>query len=209
MTRANIKKLTAAKMDEVTAFDASEIIPVSLIESIMDGEAIAFLAECPVHKLPGSLIDTSTHVQNTSEGTGYVLCPSDFVKLHTFKMAEWNTPVKVEITENNPLYQEQHYAELRGGPDKPIVVLRLETDEMSSTEEGYVLEYISVVSDHTIEKAIYIPEMLPEALPERVIDAFTWYLAASVLAVTGNEIAKAGAVVAESKYRKLFELYRR
>ena len=206
MTRAAIKGLASAKMDEVLAFDSTELVPHSLLDTIMNSECLTFLLECPTHLLPATPISTTGAQTDVDNGTGYVLCPSDFIKLHTFKMTEWSAPVKKVITEENPEYINQRFSCLSGGIDKPVLVLRVEPDEISSTVDGRVLEYYSVVDSHSIEVALYVKETLPENLPDRLMEAFTWYLASSALAITGNDVSKAGAIVAEKKYKQIFQL---
>lgn len=84
---------------------------------------------------------------------GWMLLPSDFMRLLTFKMDDWETPVFETIDATSPLYalQRSRYSGLRGSPQRPVCAL-------VARAEGLALEFYSCRSNRAkISKAIYLP----------------------------------------------------
>ena len=58
-------------------------------------------------------------------GSGHVNLPDDFMRLISFEMSDWDYPVTVAITEDNPIYpmQASRYGGVRGNPQRPVVAI--------------------------------------------------------------------------------------
>lgn len=87
-------------------------------------------------------------------GSGYILLPTDFLRLVSFQMSDWSYPVTTAITEDDPLYslQQSRYGGVRGNPQKPIVAL-------SQQPIGLVLEFYSCTAGEgtSVKRATYMP----------------------------------------------------
>ena len=151
------------------------------INVVMDEVAKELLLIAPLHVLePSTPSPLPTPVQILSDDwgkTGYVALPSDFIRLQSFQMTEWERPVILPITTLDPLYDLQKNKYARGGVAKPVAVL-------SWVGATKVLEYYSVVTAHTISHLRYIPETLPEDIQDNLFDALTWLIAEKVLQIT-------------------------
>lgn len=138
MTRDEIKEVVKQKLDEVSQFDAYQIDSVAFIEEFMDSAAEKVLLNLPLHLIPPD--DFSGQNQNArSDGSGYVALPSDFLRLSSFKMTEWDRAISHPISQEHPLYNLQKNHVTRGKPSKPICVIRyLLTDYTSGEGQGFV-----------------------------------------------------------------------
>lgn len=151
-----------------------------MIHVLMDEVAKELLLIAPLHILTPK-VDTPTPVEikNDEEWGRYgkITLPSDFLRLQSFKMFEWEQPVTVPITPLDPLYALQRNKYTRGRISKPVAVL---------TWDGItkVLEYYSVITAHTLEHFRYIPVTLPENIQDNLFDALTWLIAEKVLQIT-------------------------
>lgn len=58
-------------------------------------------------------------------GAGHLDLPDDFMRLVTFMMSDWDYPVTVAITEEDPRYpmQASRYGGVRGNPQRPVVAI--------------------------------------------------------------------------------------
>ena len=114
---------------------------------------------------------------------GIVNIPTDYLRLAEFKMQEWERPVTQENIAGDAIAKRQSNRWLRAGVAKPVVVL-------AHRGVNRVLEYYSVVSDHTIERFLYIKSDVAENVPETLQDALCWVCASKVLSIFGNQAAK-------------------
>lgn len=156
------------------------------INTVMDEVAQELLLIAPLHILiPSSGNPTPTELTTDDRGkTGYITLPADFLRLQSFQMSEWERPVTVPITPNDPLYSIQKNKYARGGVAKPVAVLT-----WNGTNK--ILEYYSVNSVHTLGHFRYIPETLPENIQDNLFPALTWLIAEKPLQITGQqELAK-------------------
>lgn len=156
------------------------------INVVMDEVAKELLLMAPLHVLePTVTTPTPTQILSDDWGkTGYIPLPSDFLRLQSFLMSEWERPVTVPITTLDPLYDLQKNKFVRGGVAKPVAVIT-----WNGTTK--VLEYYSVQSAHTLGHFRYIPETLPEDVQDNLFDSLTWLIAEKVLQITGQqELAK-------------------
>ena len=138
MIRDEIKTLVKQKLDEVSHFDTYQIDGVEFIETFLDSAAEKILLTVPLHLIPPD--DFSNQNQNArSDGSGYIALPSDFLRLSSFQMTEWDRPVVKAIGTEHPTYNLQKNTITRGKPSKPICVIRyLLTDYSSGDGQGFV-----------------------------------------------------------------------
>ena len=137
-TRDEIKDIVKHKLDEVSQFDEYQIDSVAFIEEFLDAAAEKILLTAPLHMIPPG--DFSAQNQNArSDGTGYIALPSDFLRLSSFQMTEWDRPVIKAIGTEHPAYNLQKNNVTRGKPSKPICVIRYLASDYSSGEgQGFV-----------------------------------------------------------------------
>lgn len=137
-TRDQIKEIVKHKLDEVSQFDTYQIDSVAFIEEFLDAAAEKILLTAPLHMIPPD--DFSDQNQNArSDGSGYIALPSDFLRLSSFQMTEWDRPVVKAIGTEHPLYNLQKNNVTRGKPSKPVCVIRyLLSDYSSGDGQGYV-----------------------------------------------------------------------
>lgn len=137
-TRDEIKGIVKHKLDEVSQFDEYQIDSVAFIEEFLDAAAEKILLTAPLHMIPPG--DFSAQNQNArSDGTGYIALPSDFLRLSSFQMTEWDRPVIKAIGTEHSVYNLQKNNVTRGKPSKPICVIRyLASDYSSGDGQGFV-----------------------------------------------------------------------
>lgn len=85
--------------------------------------------------------------------SGWVLLPSDFMRLVVFEMDDWERAVYTAISVDDPDYEKQRsrIKGIRGTAQKPVCVIALRP-------EGKVLEFYSCKSeDAQVSRAIYMP----------------------------------------------------
>jgi len=210
MTRAGIITIVRQKMDEVTAFDESIIDNVDLIDPSLNEATIKLLQMVPIHLVtPVRMDTTSLTVLPPDYKTGYIKLPADFLRIHTFKMQDWQRVVNQAIDQQNPKYNLQKNKYTRGGCAKPVVVICWRPPDMESESSTSasgsiggpgmqpdpnapfkVLEYYSApwdpdsVNNHKVDSAFYIKRQLPENLTEEhLIDPLAWLCAGDVFTI--------------------------
>lgn len=186
-TRAEIIDKVKERLDEISPFADDEVDAVSLIDRILDESANTVRLAAPVHVLSNVGIDVTAHISNAN-GSGYVPLDTNFLRLHTFKMALWNIPVSVAISMDNPKYKLQHHTVTRGGTIKPVVVIRANLLPVVSPKlsGGMLLEYYSVPNDpnpHIIEYARYVRNVPAQEAEAILIDTIAWQCAGDVYVV--------------------------
>lgn len=86
--------------------------------------------------------------------SGWLLLPPDFLRLTSFQMSDWDTPVLSPLPPSHPSYhlQRSRIKALRGTPQRPACII-------SSRPEGKILEFFSCkTTSATITQATYIPQ---------------------------------------------------
>lgn len=123
---------------------------------------------------------------------GWVMLPSDFLRLVVFEMSDWERPVYAAISTLDPLYAKQRgrVKGLRGTAQKPVCAIGMRP-------EGRVLEFYSCKSrEATVAKAVYIPYPKEEDggvdISERCYDAVVHTIASLTLTSCG-EVERASA----------------
>lgn len=88
---------------------------------------------------------------SNSDGSGYVLVPSDYIALVAFKMAGWKRIVSKAHEADSEVYKAQCNPATRAGKYKPVCI-----DTYNSSGKR-VLEYYSLGSGdaHTVEMFVY------------------------------------------------------
>lgn len=126
--------------------------------------------------------------------SGWVLLPSDFMRLVVFEMDDWERAVYTAISVDDPDYEKQRsrIKGIRGTAQKPVCVLALRP-------EGKVLEFYSCNStDAQVSRAIYIPYPVIDQdggvdVSERCYNAVV-YTAAGLTLMTCGEANQATAL---------------
>ena len=126
--------------------------------------------------------------------SGWVLLPSDFMRLVVFEMDDWEQAVYTAISVDDPDYEKQRsrIKGIRGTAQKPVCVLALRP-------EGKVLEFYSCKStDAQVSRAIYIPYPVIDDdggvdVSERCYNAVV-YTAAGLTLMTCGEANQATAL---------------
>ena len=126
--------------------------------------------------------------------SGWVLLPSDFMRLVVFEMDDWERAVYTAISVDDPDYEKQHsrFKGIRGTAQKPVCVLAIRP-------EGKVLEFYSCKStDAKVSRAIYIPYPVIDDdggvdVSERCYNAVV-YTAAGLTLMTCGEANQATAL---------------
>ena len=126
--------------------------------------------------------------------SGWVLLPSDFMRLVVFEMDDWERAVYTAISVDDPDYEKQRsrIKGIRGTAQKPVCVLALRP-------EGKVLEFYSCKStDAQVSRAIYIPYPVIDDdggvdVSERCYNAVV-YTAAGLTLMTCGEANQATAL---------------
>jgi hypothetical protein len=175
---------------EGVAFEVQDLVYTAdnldiIINSFLD-PAAKLIHQVVSPTLINGVIATATPTPLTSpdNGSGYVVIPSDFIRLQSFKMVSWDIDVNEPITSADPKYKMQKNIHLRGGAIKPVCVINRK--KVGSAVKK-ILEYYSVeAGDHALDQFIYIPEVAAENVQDDLVDALTWVTAAKVLEVTGN-----------------------
>ena len=131
--------------------------------------------------------------------SGYVLLPSDFMRLVVFEMSDWERPVYTAISTNNPLYAQQRsrYKGIRGCPQKPVCAIVMRP-------EGKALEFYSCKDENaTVSKGVYIPYPAIDSeggvdISEQCYKAVI-YTAAGLTLIACGEADKASAMMDMAK----------
>jgi hypothetical protein len=153
------------------------------INSRLDPAAVVLHQIAPLSKINGKAA-TNDAVVN-ADHSGYVILPSDFIRLKAFKMVGWLTDVSKAYTPEDPIYKKQKSVYIRGGKVKPVCILN---EAMVAQTVTKVLEYYSMDADdnHNIEKFIYVPEVAAEDVQANLTDALEWICAKDILQITGR-----------------------
>ena len=205
MTRENIIALVRAKIDEIQSYgDITEIGDVfAVIDRNLEDRANEMLRKVPLWLCEAHEVPTTGQIHGT-DGAGSIPLPVDFLRLKAFKLKEWEYPVTNFITPEHPAYKWQKNIYLRGRPWRPVVALVTLPGSGTLGKEGElsgVLEYYSVISDNSIEKAEYIKRIDPTANPvinikDQLVEALAWQSAANFF-ITVQQPEQAQAALAK------------
>jgi hypothetical protein len=148
----------------------------------------------PLQVLSSKAASATTGVHTGQEKTGYVVLPVDYLRLSSFKMADWEREVTIPITPQDPRYKRQSISFLRGGLVKPVAALNWKNigttvGEVTTYDMRRVLEYYSVDTSHTVEKLFYVAETVAEdfiAVNPDLLDALAWTCAGKIMQIIGQ-----------------------
>lgn len=157
--KKDIRIVLDQNMTSEQLFETGDIDTLSL-EDIIESKIVdaARLVEgtAPSHLLDGSKAfgDSVNWDSIHGYGSGRILLPDDFLRLVSFQMSDWDYPVSVALTEDDPAYamQRSRYPGIRGNPQKPVVAI-------ITQPAGQVLEFFSCTAGESVyvRRAQYIP----------------------------------------------------
>jgi len=114
-------------------------------------------------------------------GGGRIALPGDFLRLHTFKMKEWVSPVVTPMGEDHPNYflRENPYIFTPMNPFVAIIDAQSTGMQFQTPTSRKYLEYYGVKNFHQIEKAFYVPRVnrtknLVDHLPTTLVEGAIW-----------------------------------
>ena len=133
-TRQTVVDYVKAKLDELVPTGEGVSISLSSAPNVTDPLDLlidAHLDECtkdvcltaPLSVLVPTDPGITTGTPYTDPTIGYISLPSNFLRLSSFRMADWLREVDKVITPKDPEYKKQS-TQLRGGIAKPVAVMR-------------------------------------------------------------------------------------
>lgn len=210
-TRLTIINYVKAKLDELIPEGEGITFALSsepnvtdplnlLINAHLDEATKDIILSAPLTVLFPTGIPAGNGTPFEDTKTGYVVLPDNFLRLSSFKMADWKKDITVPITPQNPVYAKQQFSLLRGSVNFPVAVMNW---KLISQDNKRILEYYSVDSSHVIEKLLYIPETVAQDFVEvnpNLLDSLAWQCAGKIMQITGmvNEAKMAQERVAQS-----------
>lgn len=130
---------------------------------------------------------------NAPDGTGYVLLPTDYLTLYSFRMKGWKQDV-VEAHEATPEINKQQANEfIRGDVQHPVCVLRYvsSSNTLRKALHYYSLPKTSDATTHVVENAMYIPNITTAGtdmpINDEGIEPLAYLTAATVLSNMGKD----------------------
>lgn len=195
-SRLSIINYVKAKLDELIPEGEGVVFALSaapnfsdpldlLINAHLDESTKDVILSAPLTVLFPNSATGLSGVAFEDTKTGYVVLPTDFLRLSSFKMSGWKRDVSIPITPQDPLYKKQSIPFRRGGVSRPVAVLSWK--DLSGTLKR-ILEYYSVNGSHAVEKLLYIPETLAEdfvAVNPNLLDSLAWMCAGKIMQITG------------------------
>lgn len=186
----NMNSTPLADLGDVDTLSLDDIIRSKVLEGVEQ-----------VHKVaPYHLLETGHNFGDAvywgELESGWVLLPSDFLRLVVFEMDDWERAVYSAISVDDPEYEQQRsrYKGIRGTSQKPVCAI-------ATRPEGRVLEFYSCKStDAQVSRAVYIP--YPKIVGESVDVSERCYQAV-VYTVAGLTLVALGEV---EQSKSLFEL---
>jgi len=115
-------------------------------------------------------ISSNTLFPDFQDGTGFVILPSDFYLLVSFRMKGWKKRVLEAYLENERVSSIQSNEYTRGSQIRPVCVISNKYVSFPKSKGNVkggiydVLNYYSLqrgLCEHTVEEAIYIPVVKP------------------------------------------------
>lgn len=173
-----------------------------MLNSLLDEAAKRVLMNCPLNYLEPVVSNITTGTPEAADNKiGYVILPDNFLRLVSFKMAEWSRAVSTTLKVTDKKYATQRNKYTRGKTQKPQVALSHRT---SSGDSKRVLEYYSVDESHSIDWFYYIQETKAEDVQQNLVDALTWVVAGMVLQITERvDLAKVAFEQEQACYHNL------
>ncbi len=174
MTRDAIISRVRSKIDEISAPDDLSLVDdvFAVIDKNLDDSANSLLLKAPLwltrsHEIP--IPGNHEHIGKTG---GKIRLPSNFLRLHSFQMQDWQTPVFNAIGEDHPFYQYR-FNKVLTAPHRPVVAI-------ADSPDGVFLEYYGTKGDRSVKKALYVRRVSGdniEHLPGKILDGLFWQAA--------------------------------
>lgn len=198
--RISVINYVKAKLDELLpegegiTFSLSTAPNVSdptnmLINANLDESVKNVILSAPLPVLFPTAMAPQSGTPFTDAKTGYVILPANFLRLSSFKMADWQREVNIAISSQSKEYQRQSNKYHRGGICKPIAALNWKNEADGLKR---IIEYYSIDTSHLVDKLFYIPEQSAEdfvTVNPDLLPSLAWMCAAKILQITGQKIA--------------------
>jgi hypothetical protein len=174
MKGSEIKDLVIVKLEEYTPFrndvdialnaggnSSDEVQPVlSYISKSLAQSANEMLRVMPLQWLVYKENNSITCTPDAGDKrTGSIALPTDFLRLHTLQMTDWERPVHRTISEGDADYKSQFCKWTRGTKQKPVALLAGLGVDATTFARQQVLKYYSVdLADiHSVSVFRYVP----------------------------------------------------
>lgn len=172
------------------------------INRFLDEAAKQVHLKAPLYAINGK--SSSAIPVKREDGSGYIVLPSDYLRLQEFKLVGWQRPVTEDIgliTQSDPEYLLQSSIHTRGGKAKPVCVIlsRKITDSVVR-----IFDYYSLSASDTpeVESFVYVPLVTAENIQDNLIESLLWKCAEIFLDTTRQYDA---AKMAELRFQKTLE----
>lgn len=205
MDRIALVNQVKSKIDELSPDDAilvevgiEDNNPIdTIIESLLDESAKEVLLKAPIHRLSITSSPVTATADTTNDYTGTVEVPSNFLRLVEFRMKEWKRSVVEFCSQDSDIAMRQSNKWLRAKASKPVAILShrsVSSGDPLVVSTPLVIEYYSVVDDHTIDRFLYIKSDVAENIPIILQDTLCWICASKVLTVFGKVVEAKAAI---------------
>ena len=178
MNKAEIIKQVQARMSDLMPGDQVEVNSNSLTEALIDYCAESFYMKLPTNVLPATSFLTGAATTATSDEVSVkrIQVPDNFIRLVSFKFSDWIKNVNTTIPEGSNEHKKQFHKYSYGGNTRPVVTL------VSGAGSIRCVEYYSALTSiGTVTQATCVVKGTVEDMPDTLIDAFAWHVAATVL----------------------------
>lgn len=189
MERSALINKVKTRIDEVCAsgdviveVDVENTKPYdSIIDELLDESALEVLLKAPFYRLNVTSATVTAKEEYKGSKIGTITLPTDFLRLVSFSMSDWQQPVTSFAIQGDEIAKKQANKYLRGGVAKPVAVL-------SKNSSGYSATYYSTNAEtHSVTEFLYIKEVdATKVSDSQLVDAMCWLCAAKTLGVLGE-----------------------
>ena len=181
MDRDGIITSVKVKIDELTP-DGVALPLEEIIGPVLDESARELLLALPSRLLDAEDLNLEG-IAYSEDKRAYIPVPNDFLKIGKIRFPKWEKTVSTAIKEESPEYTLENNPYTRGGWSRPTVSLI--NKDGDTVLEGSKVDG-SVAEEKITTEATKRKELLPEELPDMLIDSLGWLAASKVLQITGN-----------------------
>lgn len=207
MTKEEFIQQVLHILNEAGSIDGAEMLGADMttlnvqIEKLFPAAYRRAIKILPRTWFEASSFADSDLVGNGPDGTGYIILPTDFIALSSFKMQGWKTPCLQAQEETIQINRKQANEYTRGTPMRPVCVIRnINVDNtMSRAMYYYSLNKKSDATSHVVEHALYLAvKTLTDNIDisEQLFEPLAYLVAAAVL-TTFEKYDAAKAIEAE------------
>jgi predicted transposase len=149
-----------------------------VIDELLDESALEVLLKAPFYRLNVTSATVTAKEEYKGSKIGTITLPTDFLRLVSFSMSDWQQPVTSFAIQGDEIAKKQANKYLRGGVAKPVAVL-------SKNSSGYSATYYSTNAEtHSVTEFLYIKKAdATEVSDSQLIDAMVWICAGKTLGV--------------------------